>query len=584
MTDLSRRLFLTLGGTALLPAQPAARDARNAAPPGTRTVFPLREWSTRADWEAHAALLRRRIQLATGLWPMPRKTLLMTRPHGRVNHGSFLSDCLLIETWPGLWVAANLYLPAKRSGRIPGILVAHGHWKNGRLEDTDECSTPRLCANLAAQGYAVLAYDMVGYNESDQLPHHFGNTREEQAWHYGPLGVQLWNSIRMVDFMVSRDEVDRERIGMTGASGGGTQTFLTAAVDERIKAVAPVNMISAHFQGGCDCENGPGLRWGTNNVEAGSLAAPRPQLLVAATGDWTRDVPRVEFPAIRKVYELYEAGDRLTTWQQTAGHNYDQASREAVYEFFHRLWGPPGTTPPKETVGPPPIEALRARRDERPADAPGAEQFFKQWQARCEAATKTLSLAEKRARMEAIFGLDVPLGPVTATGSGDYLALTTPAGARIPGRLQSEGTRRRILLLHHEGAAAANLPRSERDATVLAIDMFQTGAARDERPRGERHFLTFNAADPVCQVQDVLAAVEWLMKRPGDGPLEIISTGPAFLPQLIATALARPGTVRPPSRTLTEPDAPPSSESYFIPGFMYAGGTQLIRELAGKGA
>lgn len=584
MTDLSRRLFLTLGGTALLPAQPAARDARNAAPPGTRTVFPLREWSTRADWEAHAALLRRRVQLATGLWPMPRKTMLMTRPHGRVNHGAFLSDCVLIETWPGLWVAANHYLPAKRSGRIPGILVAHGHWKNGRLEDTDECSTPSLCANLAAQGYAVLAYDMVGYNESDQLPHHFGNTPEEQAWHYGPLGVQLWNSIRMVDFMVSRDEVDRERIGMTGASGGGTQAFLTAAVDERIKAVAPVNMISAHFQGGCDCENGPGLRWGTNNVEAGSLAAPRPQLLVAATGDWTRDVPRVEYPAIRNVYDLYDAGERLTAWQQTAGHNYNQASREAVYEFFHRLWGPPGAPPPKETVGPPPIETLRARRDERPADAPGAEQFFKQWQARCEAATKSLSLADKRARMEALFGLDVPLGPVSATGSGDNLALTTPAGARIPARLQREGTRRRILLLHHEGAAAAALPLPERDATVLAIDMFQTGAARDERPRGERHFLTFNAADPVCQVQDVLAAVEWLMQRPGEGAVEIISTGPAFLPHLIATALTRPGTLSPSKRTLTEPDAPPSSERYFIPGFLYAGGMRVIRELRAKGA
>lgn len=581
MNELSRRLFLALGPAALLPAQPGARDARNAAPPGTRTVFGLREWPARTDWERHAAHVRRRILFATGLWPMPRKTLLMTRSHGRVNHGAYITENVLIETWPGLWMAANFYLPAKRQGRVPGILVAHGHWKNGRLEDTDECSTPRLCANFATQGYAALAYDMVGYNESDQLPHNFGQTPQEQAWNYGPLGVQLWNSVRMLDYLISRDEVDSGRIGMTGASGGATQTFLLAAIDDRLKAVAPVNMVSAHFQGGCDCENGPGLRWGTNNVEIASMAAPRPQLLVAATGDWTRDLPRLEYPAVRKVYALYGAEDHVTCWQQDAGHNYNLASREAVYAFFHRLWGTAGAPPPRETAGPPPIDALRADRAERPSTALDSAQFFAQWQQRCRAATQTLDRVEKHARMAAVFGADAPPGPVTAEGSGGNMVLTTPAGARIPARLLNDGGRGRVLMLHAGGARGFVGPNTT--ATALAIDLFQTGANTDTRPRDERHFLTFNATDLVCQVQDVLAAVEWLAGRPGEGPVEVLAGGDAHLPGMLAQAVATPGLMRMSGRTLSVPNELPSTGGpYAIPGFSFAGGLPVIRELIGR--
>lgn len=581
MNDISRRLFLAFGPAALLPAQPVARDARNATPPGTRTVFGLREWPARTDWERHAAHVRRRILFAAGLWPMPRKTLLMTRSHGRVNHGAYITENVLIETWPGLWMAANFYLPAKRQGRVPGILVAHGHWKNGRLEHTEECSTPSLCANFATQGYAALAYDMVGYNESDQLPHHFGQTAEEQAWNYGPLGVQLWNSVRMLDYLISRDEVDGERIGMTGASGGATQTFLLAAIDDRLKAVAPVNMVSAHFQGGCDCENGPGLRWGTNNVEVASMAAPRPQLLVAATGDWTRDVPRIEYPAIRKVYALHDAEDHVTCWQQDAGHNYNLASREAVYAFFHRVWGPASAPPPRETAGSPPLDALRADRAERPSSALNAAQFFAQWQERCRAATKTLDRAEKHARMAAVFGADAPLPPVTAEGSGDNMVLTTPAGARIPARLLSDGGRGRFLMLHAGGSRGIVGPKTT--ATTLAIDLFQTGANTDARPRDERHFLTFNATDLVCQVQDVLAAVEWLAGRPGEGPVGVLAGGDAYLPNLLAQAVATPGLMRMSGPALSVPGELSSAGGpHSIPGFAFAGGLPVIRELAGR--
>ena len=146
---------------------------------------------------------------------------------------------------------------------------------------------------------------MVGYNDTIQTPHDFGNPAE-QLWDFGPLSLQLWNSIRVVDFLQSLPGVDASRIGATGASGGGTQTFLLAAVDDRIQFSAPVNMISAIMQGGGLCENAPNLRLDTFNVEIGAMMAPRPMIMIAATGDWTKNNATEEFPAVRAIYELYD--------------------------------------------------------------------------------------------------------------------------------------------------------------------------------------------------------------------------------------------------------------------------------------
>jgi hypothetical protein len=158
------------------------------------------------------------------------------------------------------------------------------------------------------------------------------------------------------------------------------------------------------------------------------------------------------------------------------------------------------------------------------------------------------------------------------------MTLTTPGGARIPARLLHEGGSGKVLLLNAGDSAVAASARSA--ATVLAIDLFQTGAARDTRPRDERHFLTFNAADVVCQVQDVLAAAEWLAGRPGGGPVEVLSDGDAVLPHLIAQALAPPGLMRTPARM---PFIGQQAEgSFAIPGFSFAGGLAVIRELRGR--
>jgi hypothetical protein len=300
----------------------------------TDTPWTLRRYATREEWERRADQIRRHLLACLGLWPLPEKPPLKPRLSGHIERDGYSVEKVFFESLPGFFVCGNLYRPLGK-GPFPGILSPHGHWGQGRLEHSELCSVPGRCINLARQGHAVFTYDMVGYVDSDQIPHRFGGRRED-LWGIGAMGLQLWNGIRSLDLLCSLAEVDASRLACTGASGGGTQTFALAAVDDRVKAAAPVNMVSAHMQGGCGCENQGHLRLQLNNVEIAACMAPRPLLLVSATGDWTANTPDLEFPAIESIYRLYGAEDRVTSVQVDAGHNYNQESRQAVYGFFGR--------------------------------------------------------------------------------------------------------------------------------------------------------------------------------------------------------------------------------------------------------
>src|SRR5579872_6507519 len=262
-------------------AQVPAADERNTEIPGTNTHFRMPVYKTLAEWEARRAYLRQQILSAAGLLPLPSKHDLHPQIFGRIENGDYSIEKVLLETMPGYYLGGNLYRPLRPAppGGFPAVATPHGHWVYGRLENTDVASIPARGINLARQGYVVFAYDMVGYNDTIQTPHAFGDKPREQLWSFGPLGVQLWNSIRVVDFLQSLDGVNPRKIGATGASGGGTQTFLLAAVDDRVQFDAPVNMISAIMQGGSPCENAPNLRVNANNLEFGAIMAPRPMLM-----------------------------------------------------------------------------------------------------------------------------------------------------------------------------------------------------------------------------------------------------------------------------------------------------------------
>ena len=245
--------------------------------------------------------------------------------------------------------------------------------------------------------------------------------RGEDLWGLSAMGLQLQNSMRSIDFLEGLPDVDNARIGCTGASGGGTQTFILTAVDERIKVSAPVNMISATMQGGCICENAPNLRLDASNLEIGALMAPRPLLLVSATGDWTVNTPTVEYPAIRSIYAHFDAEDKVHQVQVDAEHNYNKESREAVYAWFAKWFlGSEDASAFKEVefeVEPDDDLLVFAER-ELPAHALKQEAFLPAWINRCQAAvekrkpTNEVELqafnAELGSGLQHTLGLDIP--------------------------------------------------------------------------------------------------------------------------------------------------------------------------------
>jgi hypothetical protein len=322
-------MAFALGCAVLLqtpPAQSPYRTLDDRFAPPKFTVAP--------EWNARREYLREHVLASAGMLPMPKKVALNAQIFGEIKKADYIVSKVYFQSLIGFFVTGNLYRPVG-AGPFPAILSPHGHWAYGRLENTSLNSGPGRAINLARQGFVVFTYDMVGYNDSQQVPHTFGGPRE-YLWGLSLSGLQLWNSIRSIDFLESLPYVRRDAIGMTGESGGGTQTFLTSAVDDRIAVSVPVNMISLHMQGGCLCENPPGLRLETTNVEIAATIAPRPLLMISATGDWTNETLENEYPAVRAIYSLFDAPDRVQAVRMTAEHNYNKESREAMYAWMAR--------------------------------------------------------------------------------------------------------------------------------------------------------------------------------------------------------------------------------------------------------
>ena len=205
-------------------------------------------------------------------------------------------------------MGGNLYRPlGQGNGPFPAILNPHGHAAEGRLADTKDFSAAARCINFARQGMIAFSYDMVGYNDthfpfpenfqpgpanSSKTHHSYATNAECLLWNINLFGLQTWDSIRALDFLETLPDVDKTRLACTGESGGGTQTYILGAVDDRLAAQAPVVMVSHLMQGGCLCENAPGLRLDYSNVEIDAVPAPRPQLIVGASGDWTKEIGR----------------------------------------------------------------------------------------------------------------------------------------------------------------------------------------------------------------------------------------------------------------------------------------------------
>ena len=145
-------------------------DARNTYTPNTDTHFTMPAYESKAAWEARKSVLREQILAASGLWPLPPKTPLNAVTFGRLDRDGYTVENVYLESMPGYYLAGNLYRPLKPQGKMPGVLLAHGHWTYGRLEEQPLFSGQSLGASLARQGYVAFAYDMVcieGSNAGD---------------------------------------------------------------------------------------------------------------------------------------------------------------------------------------------------------------------------------------------------------------------------------------------------------------------------------------------------------------------------------------------------------------------------------
>jgi dienelactone hydrolase len=522
-------LWLVLCASPAL-AQMPPQDSRNTDIPDTDTHFkPKAFWrhashGTLEQWEERRRSLRGQILSAAGLDPMPEKTPLNPQIFGRLERGDYSLEKVLLETLPGYFLGGNLYRPLGRSGKFPGVLRAHGHWRGGRLENTPLASVPAFGISMARQGYVVFAYDMVGWNDTVQTPHEFGGP-SEQLWGFGPLGLQLWNSTRALDFLQSLPDIDPERIAMTGASGGGTQTFLLAAVDDRVKASAPVNMVSAIMQGGSPCENASNLRVGTYNVEITALMAPRPMILVSSPWDQSRNTLREEYIVIRGIYSLYGKTQNVEAVEIDAQHNFNRESREAVYRFFgQHLLRQPGQvmTSEKPVTVEKPEDMLALKGRQLPGHALDYEGLFRLWResaARQSDATRDQAIL--RRRLTYALAAEWPEKVVTEI-AGDSIVLGRAGrkdrvpGLWYPGKDLAKSSP--LLLVHPEGSTAARKTRQAQAALaagrpLLLVDAFQTGAAIAPRDRSHRYFLTFNKSDDANRVQDILTALAFLRSQ-----------------------------------------------------------------------
>src|SRR5229473_3330461 len=313
----------------LEPGQHPA-DGRLGKQKTLNDYFPFTPPATKESWEARRQQVRDQVRVATGLWPPPEKTPLQAVVHGKIDRDDYTIEKVFFASYPGHYVSGNLYRPKLSGGRQPpeqkhpAVLSPHGHWQNGRFyerkekeaqaevangaEKTMEGARYPLqsrCAQLARMGCVVFHYDMVGYADSQQIEHRKGFTDAEAELRLQSfMGLQAWNSIRALDFLSSLPDVDPTRIGVTGASGGGTQTFILCAVDDRPAVAFPAVMVGTGMQGGCICENCSALRTDTGNVELAGLFAPKP-LGMTGADDWTKEIMTKGFPELKSLYRLY---------------------------------------------------------------------------------------------------------------------------------------------------------------------------------------------------------------------------------------------------------------------------------------
>jgi dienelactone hydrolase len=336
--------------------------------------FPWSPPESKPVWENRAAELKTQMRVSLGLWPEPTRTPLNAVIHGKVERDGYTVEKVYFEPMPGLFHTGNLYRPKGQPGKHPAVIVTHGHWQDARFWEKTDAALKKEIADghersmiggrtifqsigvqLARMGCVAFVSDMLGNSDSQQigqgLAHGFKVQRPEvispepgkwglfspQAETYSQniMGIQTWNNIRSLDFLTALEDVDPTRLAVTGASGGGTQSMLLAALDPRIAVAVPCVMVSTAMQGGCTCENASLLRVGSGNIEFAALFAPKPMAMTSAH-DWTVNLSTKGFPDLAQHWKNLGAPDSVKLFDHPDfPHNYNLVTREHIYDFFN---------------------------------------------------------------------------------------------------------------------------------------------------------------------------------------------------------------------------------------------------------
>jgi len=310
----------------------------------------LADIKTLSDWESKRSLYRKQLFEMLGLDPLPEKTDLKAVVTGKLDHNDFTVEKIHYQSMPGLYVTGNLYIPKNLEKPAPAILYVCGHSlvKKNDISFGNKTAYQHHAAWFARNGYVCLVIDSLQLGEIEGI--HHGTYRYKMWWWnsrgYTPAGVEAWNCIRSLDYLQSRPEVDKERIGVTGRSGGGAYSWWLSALDERIKAAVPVagitdlqnHVVDGTVEGHCDCMFiVHTYRWDYPLVAA--LVAPRPLLISNSDKDniFPLDGVLRVHEKVRNIYKLYNAEKNLGLQITEGPHSDTQELRIHAFVWFNRF-------------------------------------------------------------------------------------------------------------------------------------------------------------------------------------------------------------------------------------------------------
>jgi len=288
------------------------------------------QYNDKDSWEQRKQKIRPDLYRALKLSPMPaapNSAPLVTKKRTFKN---YTVENFALEIMPGLYVNGSIYRPLKAKGKVPLMLSPDGHWGGHRFRRDAQIR----CAMTAQMGAIAVSYDLFGWGESTL------QFKPEDHRRSLSLTVQTLGAIRILDWMLQDKNIDTDRVGICGGSGGGSHTVLMTALDDRITLSIPVVSLSSYFYGGCPCESGLPIHMaagGTNNVELAAMAAPRPQLVISDGKDWTAHMPEHDFPYLQKIYAYYGKAEGVENVHLPEdGHDFGYAKRKPVYDFMHK--------------------------------------------------------------------------------------------------------------------------------------------------------------------------------------------------------------------------------------------------------